>query len=302
MKSRFLFPYQLRVVGWALAIPGIILGLLTIYTAITLPFLHFKIREHATLFRPAVEDFTNELALTLTVVGLLFIAFSKQKREDELTERIRLNALYWAVFINYVIYTLFIIIGQLDLYFHINRLAPSAAFFTEQFGFIIFNLFVPLIVFIARFNFLLFRKANEYINVKLRFLPNKPTRIIGQIITAVFVVTLFVLSITEVKNDWVTTIMYLMPFPLLLWAFSLEPTEDEYISSLRLNAMQIAILVNYAILLISNFTFYGLNFLVVLFINLSTIPAIFIIVFNYQLYKIKRLDKAKQRDLNLNLL
>jgi len=269
------------------------------YGSFVIPGLHFKVREHATLLHPAVEDFTNEFALTLTVIGLLLIAFSKQKREDELTGSIRLNALYWAVFFNYLVYILFLIIGQLDLYFNINRLAPSRAFFIEQFGFIIFNLFVLLIVFIARFNFLLFRKADEYINDKLKFLPNKPARVFGQIITAVFIIILFGLFVTDANND-LTTIMYLMPFPLLLWAFSLEPTEDEYISSLRLNAMQIAIFVNYAILLISNFAVYGLNFLIVLFINLSTIPAIFIIVFSYRLYKTR--GKAKLHDLDLNLL
>src|SRR5438105_1271419 len=93
MKPRFLFPFGLRYLGYLLAIPGFIMGYLVLYQNYQMAGLNFHVRQHPDLFLGANENFTDELALTLVIVGLLFIAFSRLKREDELTAQIRLNAL-----------------------------------------------------------------------------------------------------------------------------------------------------------------------------------------------------------------
>ena len=46
------------------------------------------------------------------IISIMFIAFSKEKKEDELLSKIRLESLMWAVYINYTI----IIVCTITLY------------------------------------------------------------------------------------------------------------------------------------------------------------------------------------------
>lgn len=85
----------------------------------------------------------------------------------------------------------------------------------------------------------------------------------------------------------------LLPLSLMVWAFSKERNEDEYIDEVRLEAMQIAIYANYSILLISIFSFYNGDFWSVMNINMLTITVIFIGWFQYKLYRINKLSEAK---------
>ncbi len=76
----------------------------------------------------------------------------------------------------------------------------------------------------------------------------------------------------------------------LLVMFSKEKNEDEYIASIRLNALLWSVLVNY-ILLIFMFVFvYGFIFLNVMVYNMFTTLIIFIFRFNYILYKNSKLN------------
>src|SRR4051812_41391331 len=107
MKTQFLFPRFLRYIGYLLALPGFVLGYFVVYQKYQIAALSFEIRKQRTLLLGTTENFTNELALALVIIGLLFIAFSKTRKEDELTGKIRLNALYWAVLANFSGYAVF---------------------------------------------------------------------------------------------------------------------------------------------------------------------------------------------------
>jgi hypothetical protein len=74
----------------------------------------------------------------------------------------------------------------------------------------------------------------------------------------------------------------------LLVAFSKEKEEDEYIEGLRLNALLWAVLVNYSLLILAFIFIYDLAFLDVMVYNMFTVLIIFIVRFNYTLYKFKR--------------
>nr|WP_067056574.1 hypothetical protein [Mucilaginibacter sp. L294] len=288
MRSYLLFSNKLRAIGWLLTIPGLVLGYLSVYKEYSIPGFGMQLRDGSELFLSAYENFTNELALTLVIVGLLFVAFSKQKREDELTEHIRLNALYWAILTNYIFYGVFMLIGVLNAFTNLKGIGFIVDLLSDKFGFMVYNLFTPLVIFIARFYYLLFKSKTEYTIRPLRFLPNKPYRMIGKILTLLLITAIVIALIIDSDDNASGNILYALPFAMLLWVYSKEKQEDEYISSVRLNAMQVAVYVNYAILLISNWYVYGLGFLLVLLINLSTIPAIFLLVFNYRLYKIRQ--------------
>ncbi|RPD38022.1 hypothetical protein [Chitinophaga barathri] len=74
---------------------------------------------------------------------------------------------------------------------------------------------------------------------------------------------------------------------LLLVSFSKEKTEDEYISRLRLESLQLAVIINYILLIIAALALYGLDFLSVMTYNMFTVLLIFIIRFNFLLYRNK---------------
>ena len=75
----------------------------------------------------------------------------------------------------------------------------------------------------------------------------------------------------------------------LLVAFSKEESEDEYISKIRLESLVWAVYLNYAILLISFLFVFDMSFLWVMIFNMFTILLFFIIRFNWQISKLKKI-------------
>lgn len=75
---------------------------------------------------------------------------------------------------------------------------------------------------------------------------------------------------------------------LLLISFSREPNEDEYISFLRLRSWQWAVLISYGILFIANWLIYGYNFFLFMIFNMLTVLIVFIIKFQYSLYRLTK--------------
>ncbi|HMP99012.1 MAG TPA: hypothetical protein PKC24_04465 [Cyclobacteriaceae bacterium] len=141
MKTKWLFPQSLKLYGWILSILCLALGLahvfgdyeLPIYTPIaTEGFLGAKIFKN---------NMTDEIAGLGLIIGLMLLAFSKSKVEDEYTAQLRLDCLQWSVYAHYLL------------------LALSFIFiYGERFWFVmIFNMFLLLIIFNVRFHILLHR-------------------------------------------------------------------------------------------------------------------------------------------------
>ncbi|WP_449438358.1 hypothetical protein [Pedobacter steynii] len=75
---------------------------------------------------------------------------------------------------------------------------------------------------------------------------------------------------------------------LLMISFARHINEDELISKIRLESWKWAVLINYAILLILNFTSYGLGFVFIVTYNVLTLLLVYIIRFYYSLYLLNR--------------
>lgn len=274
MKTKFLFPNYLRPVGLVLLIPGVILGVACLYFDYEIPGFALQLREHSSLLQSKSENFTNELALLLITVGLLFVAFTREKNEDELLSRIRLNALYWAILINGIIILL------LTALFIFLTISIKSNWVQSGFGQLnYYHLFTPLIIFIIRYQYLIRRDKDIYVTEKLYYLPEKPYKMLG----ILFSIPLLCLTLYGIYDFWMPNYLQYIscftPLPLIVWAYTRRAEEDEFIASLRLQAMQLAIYIYYALLLIANVFLYSLLF--VFFINLSTIIILigFIIVF-----------------------
>ena len=71
----------------------------------------------------------------------------------------------------------------------------------------------------------------------------------------------------------------------LFVGFSKEKQEDEFIAKIRLSSLQWAVFVNYFLLLIAFLVVYDFSFLTIMVYNMFTVLVIFIVRFNYILYK-----------------
>ncbi|WP_018619639.1 hypothetical protein [Spirosoma luteum] len=151
MKTKWLFPHRFRLVGWVIFLPSAILGLANMYADFKLNWLvvnflnePFTINSgQSTGHLVNIQNLTDEIAAIGVIVGLLLVAFSREKVEDEMIGQLRLEALQWSVYANYIV----LAIAILTLY--------DTAFFNVM----VYNMFTVLLVFISRFRWLLYRNS-----------------------------------------------------------------------------------------------------------------------------------------------
>ncbi len=111
MKTNLLFPHRYRLIGWILFVPSLVLGLFYLYADLRLSFLTFgKPDPNSALFDSWPINLTDEVAALGLIIGLLFIAFAREKHEDEMIQQLRLESLQWSVYANYIILSLAIIL------------------------------------------------------------------------------------------------------------------------------------------------------------------------------------------------
>lgn len=143
-----LLPHPYKMVGWVLFIPAILAGLAFTWKLdlplITIPFpaiAHtdfFQDDQHWTITK---ANLFGVLIPTVGILGGLLITFSKEKQEDEFIDQLRLNALQWAVLVNYLALLL------------ASLLIHGMAFLDV----VIYNMFTVLLIFILRFHFMLYK-------------------------------------------------------------------------------------------------------------------------------------------------
>jgi hypothetical protein len=102
---------------------------------------------------------------------------------------------------------------------------------------------------------------------------------------------LFGMVNNNILNDIVGVLIIISS---LLVAFYKEKSEDEYISKIRLESLVWAVYVNYGILLISFLIIYDSSFLWVMMFNMFTILIFFIIRFNWQISRLKKLANYEE--------
>jgi hypothetical protein len=291
MKTRFLFPNWLKPLGGILALPGFVLGYLAIYRDYKIPGFGISIWPRSPFFHgPVYQDLTKTLVLVLVIVGLFLVAFSKEKKEDELTARMRQNALYWSVLISYLACLLWLLVTITMELLKLDK--DPLGGFADILGISIYNLFTPLLIFIARYYYLRYGKNGEYVVGKLYYLPEKPYKLISKLISIPLLgVILFLFIVTwfgrgnDISGTGLDVVLLFLPLSLLVWGYSKQKNEDEFISTLRVESMQLAVYVNYAVLLLANFSFFFTDFIMVMFFNLGTIAFFFVLRFSYILWK-----------------
>lgn len=144
MKTQWLFPHRFRLVGWLILLPSIALGLAYMYADFQLEFLTISFAKgKGFLGGELTINLTDEVAALGVIAGLLMIGFSKELIEDEMVGHMRLEALQWSIYVNYIILAIAILFVHGERFFDV----------------LIYNMFTMLIVFVIRFNMLLYKNS-----------------------------------------------------------------------------------------------------------------------------------------------
>ncbi|MEA5256484.1 hypothetical protein VB264_01740 [Arcicella aquatica] len=150
MKAKYLFPYQYKFVGWTLTILFLLIWIVGAITktgldffTITLPFKYALQDSFGASSNETTLNLGDEFIVIGLIVGMILIAFSKEKVEDEYVSQVRLETLQWAIYINFVL----LIVATIFVYG------------TYYFNVMIYNMFTPLLFFIGRFYYVLYLKS-----------------------------------------------------------------------------------------------------------------------------------------------
>lgn len=151
MKNSLLLSYRWKTLGWIMAIPSALAGLYFLlieeyfeYWCVALPAWadHFLWIDRFSTSKSISICLLDEFIALNLLIGLLLLTFSKERVEDEWIQRVRLESLQWAIFINAALLMLFIIFVH------------GIPFLTVM----TFNMFTPLLIFVGRFHYILHLK------------------------------------------------------------------------------------------------------------------------------------------------
>lgn len=114
-----LLPQGFKLAGWIIALSGIFLSYLRFYLNLKIGILELKVFAiyssyfETKYFTFVQNNYTEEAAGALLLLGLIFIAFSKEKVEDEGVMFIRMRSLFSALllFLVFVLMTILFVFG-----------------------------------------------------------------------------------------------------------------------------------------------------------------------------------------------
>lgn len=152
MKNTLLIAHRWKNLGWLLAITAFIGGIYYLAKdapeglVVTLPTWlsrlmwidSFGSGEHGTQTIALLDEV---ICLSL-MIGLLLLAFSREKIEDEWIQRVRLESFQWAILTNSLLLMAFIIFAHGIPFLQV----------------MVYNMFTPLLIFVARFHYVLHLK------------------------------------------------------------------------------------------------------------------------------------------------
>ena len=324
MKKNYLLPNKWKKWGWGMFLIGLGLFIAEIFTnssiRLELPiFGHWdtgiissnKVVNNLTSYWGFKnQDVMPTLIILLSVIGLLMMYFSREKVEDEMTSKMRLDSLAWATILN----------CMLILYANIT-------FWDFDFLMVLeLNMASILIIAVLRFEHLKFwlnRSKKSIILRKERFLISRKWLYIGSVLFAGALGMHIFTMLNDYSSEilipktfdlaWNNAIEYILGkapahlstrydyynaydtiniamsiIGLLFITFSKEKIEDEYISEIRLNALSWAIISHYLVIILVTLLVWGEVYLNVMLYAMFTPMIFFIIRFNYLKYSLRK--------------
>ena len=147
MKTQFLLPTRFKKLGLCLLVPFVIMAVLECFGSETLtPYIYWRLPLPAIYdgfigegewFSIVKESVYNEIWIIGLLLSLTFIALAKEKDEDEMISKIRLESMAWALWVTMVLFAL-------ETLWVFGFAYMESSFLT---------LFIYLIIFIVKFNY-----------------------------------------------------------------------------------------------------------------------------------------------------
>jgi hypothetical protein len=158
MATQLLLSHRYKKIGWLILIPAAILGLISVYDGFNRNWFQTKVfaiaNDNSTLdsqyFNFALTNITNTVFGVLFIIGAMLVSFSKEKNEDEFIANVRLSSLLWAVCVNYILLLICFVF----------------VYGTPFLSVMLYNMFTVLIIFITRFNYLLYKNSKRAFDEK----------------------------------------------------------------------------------------------------------------------------------------
>jgi len=138
MKSRFLFSNKWMIPGAVIFVIGLFAHFINISAADPVGAFH---RIHPQVLGFDTQVLADDVEYLSLVIGLLLVAFSKEKIEDEQIGQLRSDSLQWAIYVNYGIFIICTIF--------ING--------SDYLGIVAYNVLTPLLFFIIRFRWKIYQ-------------------------------------------------------------------------------------------------------------------------------------------------
>lgn len=148
MKRNLLLPTRYKLIGLFLFLPGLAGGIWSIFYDWEPAFLKVKLPTwlpgvSGDIFQPTTNYLHDEIALTLTMAGLLLMAFSREPKEDEFIRHTRLVSLQWAFLASIVVFVVASWVVFNDWYWYV----------------LLFNMISTPLFFLVRFHWVLRQNA-----------------------------------------------------------------------------------------------------------------------------------------------
>ena len=144
MQSSLLLPYRYKFIGAAIFLLSLALGILVRFWEFQFNFLTVVSSQKTGGMFDDKINFTDEISLTGIILGLLFLAFARERKEDEFISRTRLESWQWAVLTNYILLLI-------------------ATWAIHGFAFIdvmVYNMLTIPILFIIRFHYVMYKTTS----------------------------------------------------------------------------------------------------------------------------------------------
>lgn len=151
MPLKLLFPNKYKTIGWILFIPAAIMVIILMLTegnaleikAPVFAIFNDQFFKDSHNFQVFETNITGTITGICFIIGAMFVGFSKEKKEDEFIANIRLSSLVWAVYVNYTL----LLLSFIFVY--------GMAFINVM----LYNMFTILVIFIGRFNYILYKNS-----------------------------------------------------------------------------------------------------------------------------------------------
>jgi hypothetical protein len=283
--SSFLFSKTAQYIGVFLLLCSIVLGYAVLYQEFQWKALSIP-GWKATLIKGVDTEvnLTDELAMVGMIMGLLLIAFGRGSIEDERRMLLRLKSIQWAVIVHQIGLLVIFLINNLFI-LQKEILFGSWSIFGDL-GWLIYMIFAPLVLFIARFRWLLWIDGRQLMPYKseggIHPMVNK-----GLLLLTLLCLGICLFHMIVVSNEWVDTLFpdyiwqiswYVWPLTLVVYHIGKPKKDQEFEVFSQLISWKYSLIIFYVLITVLTFVINGSSYLFVLLGQVVLLPVLYLIM------------------------